>query len=526
MAKRTRKLNPDDARNLGRDIDDVVHESGSAIDAVYEEYKQTQRDLNHYEDIRENLRANKQSVPRELRTTIAGSKLRLRELDRRIVQHSKIMLRRIRERMDIIRNSPGASFNQEHIHDIDKAIFKVEQKAKKRGSDIRGDLGKVMGAVLTLEQDSGIVIRKPGKKVDEKSRRKSEEAEVFGKLVEEWKRVYKHAKKDTRAEVKEDIEWVTAQIRGLDVKFRRGESIRRGMERVAKRIKDIHNRTKPRKVLKTYADAKKGVRDFVVVIQEYSQGDVTSGGIDNLQRELETFSRQFTPKAKADWATADRRKFATDLRNLRKALEALRPKGRRKKNPCIGLHFHGKDTDELLKALEESAERQTKPKKNPEKAKSFSATQKKKLRLGWGELQPGFMVSQIIHEDPIRTLAVFLEGKKWGSFVVDQNLRPIKVVEEPKYTSAFSAAKAAEDIVLTKPAKKKPARKKTPPSTLLINRCQKLWDAYCEKPTKKNLRAVLEHLEKMKSSKSEKVKKERSRCLRVANKEAKRLKVK
>ena len=85
-----------------------------------------------------------------------------------------------------------------------------------------------------------------------------------------------------------------------------------------------------------------------------------------------------------------------------------------------------------------------------------------------------------------------------------------------------SKPKSSHTVAATNP---KP-RKKTPPSTRLINRCQKLWDAYCEKPTKKNLRAVLEHLEKMKESKSKKVKGERARCLRVANKEAKRLKMK
>ena len=51
--------------------------------------------------------------------------------------------------------------------------------------------------------------------------------------------------------------------------------------------------------------------------------------------------------------------------------------------------------------------------------------------------------------------------------------------------------------------KKRATRKTTrkpSPSQRLIKRCQKLWDAYCEKPTKKNLRVVLEHLEKMKES--------------------------
>jgi len=77
-----------------------------------------------------------------------------------------------------------------------------------------------------------------------------------------------------------------------------------------------------------------------------------------------------------------------------------------------------------------------------------------------------------------------------------------------------------------KVAKKKATRKKTPPWQLLINRCQKLWDHYCERPSKARLKPVLAHLEKMKGSTSKKVADERKGCLRVANKEARRLKMK
>lgn len=53
----------------------------------------------------------------------------------------------------------------------------------------------------------------------------------------------------------------------------------------------------------------------------------------------------------------------------------------------------------------------------------------------------------------------------------------------------------------------------------LIFQCQNLWTKYYNRPTKKNLNSVFEHLEKMKSSKNKKVLAERTRCLRVANKE-------
>jgi hypothetical protein len=72
---------------------------------------------------------------------------------------------------------------------------------------------------------------------------------------------------------------------------------------------------------------------------------------------------------------------------------------------------------------------------------------------------------------------------------------------------------------------KKAARRATPEWQRLINRCQKLWEHYCERPGKKRLKDVLAHLKKMKESESAKVKAERRRCLRVAKAEAKKLKV-
>ena len=81
-------------------------------------------------------------------------------------------------------------------------------------------------------------------------------------------------------------------------------------------------------------------------------------------------------------------------------------------------------------------------------------------------------------------------------------------------------------VAKRKPAKKKATRKTKPEWQLLINRCRKLWDHYCERPSKKRLKPVLEHLEKMKASTSKKVADERKSCLRIANKEARSLKMK
>lgn len=676
MAKRT-TLNPESARKLERDIDDIVQGSGSAIDAVYDEYKELNRETNQLEDIQENLRENEAPIPRELRIRLAENKIRIRELDRRIAQYTKIMLKRIRDRMEIVKASPGASFNRPAIREVERAIFKVDQKAKRKGADVRTDIGRIMGAVMTLEQDSGIFIQKPGKKIDATSRRRAEEAEIYAALVEQWKKVYKHAKKDPR--VQEDIEWVSAQIKGLDTKFRRGESIRRGLERVAKRIKDIHNRTKPRQRMKSYADAKKGVGDFVVVIQEYAQsGDATSAGVDRLKRELEDFSRQFPSSAKSQWSRSDQRQFATDISNLRKALDALRPKGR-KKNPCIGLHFHGKDTDDLLKALEKSAERVeaspslrraakgnprglkkgVAPKVLPKDARHMwksvfdaayeyyredrKATEKQAeeiaARTAWDEVKRYYVkrsgkwtkrkkaLPQVDrpHEvrigNPLEHIPARAGVKKIRKVVSDNISTEMAAGKPQKQAIAIAIRSAQEDaeriggttgkLILSEYPRRNPSKKskrrsnpeissyaefahwlntleaasavnkrelstgeklqdlaeaceeeaygpctpaefrkakaiimrqsnpkgaskkmapskgntRTPESKRLIDRCQQLWDEYCKRPTKKRLRAVLEHLEKMKESSSKTVKGERSRCLRVAKKEAKRLKV-
>jgi len=102
-----------------------------------------------------------------------------------------------------------------------------------------------------------------------------------------------------------------------------------------------------------------------------------------------------------------------------------------------------------------------------------------------------------------------------------------KKVAKKKATKKKATKKVAKKKVAKKKAtKKKVARKKTPEWQLLINRCRKLWDHYCERPSKKRLKPVLEHLEKMKASTSKKVADERKACLRIANKEARSLKMK
>jgi hypothetical protein len=87
--------------------------------------------------------------------------------------------------------------------------------------------------------------------------------------------------------------------------------------------------------------------------------------------------------------------------------------------------------------------------------------------------------------------------------------------------------KATKKKATKKKATKKKATRRSPNSAAALTaKCRKLWDHYCERPSKTRLKPVLEHLEKMKASKAKSVKEERSACLRIANKEARRLKMK
>lgn len=72
----------------------------------------------------------------------------------------------------------------------------------------------------------------------------------------------------------------------------------------------------------------------------------------------------------------------------------------------------------------------------------------------------------------------------------------------------------------------KKTKKKVSPAKALISKAQKLWDRYVERPGKKRLKDVFEHLGEMEHSAAKSVKDELRRAKRVAKAEAKRLKMK
>src|SRR5690606_3799733 len=120
--------------------------------------KQTQRNLDHYEDIKASLDANDQPIPSGLRKAIVENRDRIRELDKRIATYGRLTLHRIKERLKILENSPGSSFYRNQINEIHRAVFRFERKLDERGKDFRPELLKIQSMLVTLEKDSGIVL--------------------------------------------------------------------------------------------------------------------------------------------------------------------------------------------------------------------------------------------------------------------------------------------------------------------------------------------------------------------------------
>lgn len=79
---------------------------------------------------------------------------------------------------------------------------------------------------------------------------------------------------------------------------------------------------------------------------------------------------------------------------------------------------------------------------------------------------------------------------------------------------------------LTSNPGKSKSKKKASPSKALISKAQKLWGRYVERPGKRRLKDVFEHLGKMELSAAKSVKDELRRAKRAAKAEAKRLKLK
>jgi hypothetical protein len=481
MAKRKRRLNPESEDLMGT-VDEYVRSSAAVVDSVYERRDEAAANIAALERVEADLAARGESLTSDAKSRMREEKIRLRELDRKIALYVRTMLSAMAKRVKALEDSPIAKLRASEIRQVKFNLKRIQVSAKKAGSDVRMLIAETMGSIITLENElTPQQLERSG--MSGKQRSLANLSEYWKQAAARWRSIRSHAVNhprfyipgsevvhekrgfgrvlesdgrrvllrfdhgsDKRATMNEvipaDVAWVDSQFASLNTRIRRGEEITKAdLERIVRKMKSIHDVTKPRPRLRTYGEAKRALGTLIGKIQTRLTGDkMDKAEVESLLLELESFQRRISSSDKADWSKPDQRQWATDVSKVRKGLVKLR----RKANPCVGFHFHGKDADELLKAIEASAKRQGKPKENPRRNKKSTA-------------------------------------------------------------------------------KKKASRRSPNSAAALTAKCRKLWDHYCERPSKARLKPVLEHLDKMKSSKAKSVKEERSDCLRVANKEARRL---
>jgi hypothetical protein len=101
--------------------------------------------------------------------------------------------------------------------------------------------------------------------------------------------------------------------------------------------------------------------------------------------------------------------------------------------------------------------------------------------------------------------------------------KPAKKKVAKKANRPITHEMDAKERKAVRAGKTNPVRKTKSPATKLIERCHRLWEAYTKKPTKKALKEVASHLDKMRAVAGERVKKEASACSKAVAKEARRL---
>jgi hypothetical protein len=667
---RKRKKNPE-TESLKAGVDNLIATSANALDLAYEEHKELDSDIRTLERIKMQMKEDGHTFPSDARSKLRALKARKRELERRFDLYIRITVKDMKARIAKIEKSPIASLRSEQIKKLNREVFQIERKARRGGADLRHELAHAMGGVKLLEEHTGEILKEGPRKKSKAEEKKEALIGLVPRLRKRWGQIRKHAVKHSRLylpgsevaykekgklktvakiidfdgrkmtlrfdrgadkkvgmdkAVPAPIVWVDRQIKALEEKVSDGEDIAKvEIQRVADKMKSIHNLTKQRSKLQTYSEANRALESMIGKIQNRLAGDkMDKAEVEKFLLELEELQTRIPSTAKAQWPPGKPREFASNFRSVRKALVKLR----RKANPCIGLHFHGKDADELLAAVEKSNARQRKkvakknPSRKPKKVGGFTVIESgeksvtlsrgleriqvssiKGRRQSWAKpyrdagVEYAFAyVPDISNErDGVITPlpkstslsgavrdAVKNAGKSakknpssrkrnpglFKRFNAAEYKKRVRGLSDKQLTKEFKSSRPMlqsketekqrakiiyneamrrgmssglhlparllpdllenpkKKVSKKKVSKKKATRKKTPPYQLLINRCQKLWDHYCERPSKTRLKPVLEHLEKMKASTSKKVADERKSCLRVANKEARRLKMK
>jgi len=416
MAIKRRRQNPESAM-LQSEADDAIITSGAVMDEVYAEYAEIDHDLSVLAKIEAKILAkgDGKELSKEARARRRALKERLRQLDRLIAAYTNRVIKQAKSRLKEVKASPLAKLHKRNISTVERDIFKLENMVKRKGSDVRLMANSLIGGLVTLEDSMGIKATMGSRALSKKDRERENIRKLFLATYVRWDQVKKHArnhdkffirgsevfskkygsgividndgrkmtvkfegipyKEMTKASLTPGpVMWVDAQIDAIKNKFKKGRAIEKSdIQRIVAKIVKIHNHTKPRGKLKTYKESNRALEALIGKIETRLSGDkMDKATVESFLLELEDFHNRVPARMKSEWAKSDQRQWAGDITKVRKALTKLK----RKANPCVGFHFHGKDAGELLKAVEESNARQRKGvKENPtaKRARKYGA---------------------------------------------------------------------------------------------------------------------------------------------------------
>jgi len=351
MARRVR-LNPSEARKFSEIINEAILDSPNAKRDLAKVRKELEQEFKVARATAKRLRDHKKHLKSEAEKNIRES--------RKLMQRA--------QKLDAADRETEADAAADKAADLQikaqamMGEFKTgsiqSKKLVDRLKEIQSDINRVdklISALDAKEDRRRRGIPDPTSPGQERSKREKAQKAAFAELVIFYKdRVKPHVRKYPTAAG--DVEFVEGQLPVIRRKLNRGDDVSFELRRVDKAVRDLHKLVKPRKTKRTFADVRRGLEAFVEETARLAKEGAPQKEVDQVLFELDEFSRSFSAKEKADFTMDERREMSRSIRKIQKALRMM--KGRRKKNPCIGLHFHGKDADELLAAMEASAKRQ------------------------------------------------------------------------------------------------------------------------------------------------------------------------
>lgn len=583
-----RYLNPTEVRDFSRAADDIVLGSIATLNALIAQRDEISSEYESMEGIADAIRARNEGIDRKVRSLSAQAKKLLRDADyemrggnsarggkfaeaaaemqseieelekkrvsatrrRELVGRyanikkeigqieSKIhdvtrrVLKDLTSRLNTIKRSPGASVHRDSIKRIEKDIL-IGDRKNRAGDDARANITRAANLISSIEGKVALDPKKPAPPSASSIRQRKLEGDFIG-AFDRYIRVKKHTKKFPQ--LQGEIEYIENQFKAIKRRLEQGEDVGGAIARLEKRVIDLHGLTKPRSETKTFKDARAGVMEFVKRGAEAAQRGASSAEVDEILYDLDEFGRSFSAKEKASFTPEERRELSSEIMKLHSALRKIKRSGKgRKRNPCIGMHFKGKDADDLLRALEASAKRMESSSRAtpnplhpiPKRASDtkIKATVSKNISLlvkeGYPEKQAvAIALNTARKEAPSKIDAIY--GPSPSDGAAKSKTTKKKAAKKKTTKKKITKKKVTKKKATKKVAKKNPPKKASPAKSL-IEKCNSLWDYYCARPSKKRLKEVVAHLDKMAKSSAKSVKEERARCMRAARREMKKI---